>query len=276
MPVNEYNRHAPAEKRNGRHPHFPQQVAYTTTERGDTLFTILYYGSFILLIPGIILAFIAQILVKTTFKKYSSVQSKSGWLANEMSEMLLEKNDCNGVVVQSIPGDLTDNYNPSTDVLSLSESVYGKSSIAALGVAAHECGHACQKHSGSILLRLRSILVPITNIGSRLAVPVAILGLILEWMLAGTQNAGSYILTFGILLYSLSTIFALLTLPVEINASGRALSMLKQSEVLEKDELRGAKKVLTAAALTYVASLVVSILYLLRFIVLISASRKKR
>ena len=95
-------------------------------------------------------------------------------------------------------------------------------------------------------------------------------------MLAGTQNAGSYILTFGILLYSLSTIFALLTLPVEINASGRALSMLKQSEVLEKDELRGAKKVLTAAALTYVASLVVSILYLLRFIVLISASRKKR
>ena len=238
------------------------------------MFTILYYGSFILLIPGIILAFVAQILVKTTFKKYSSVQSRSGWVANEMSEMLLEKNDCNGVIVQSIPGDLTDNYNPSTDVLSLSESVYGKSSIAALGVAAHECGHAVQKHTGSFLMTLRSILVPITNIGSRLAVPVAIIGVILSFFI--NRQTADIVIAIGIAMYSLTTIFALVTLPVEIDASRRAIKMLSESGVLASDELRGAKKVLSAAAMTYVASLLMSLLYLLRFIAIIGMTRNRR
>ena len=240
------------------------------------MFYILYYGTFIILIPGIILAFIAQILVKTTFSKYSKRYASSGITADEASRKMLRDHNCVGVDVQPISGSLTDNYNPKTDVLSLSDSVYSSSSIAALGVAAHECGHACQQYENSFLLKLRSFLVPVTNIGSRLAVPVAIVGLILEWIMAGTQNFGSYVLAFGILLYSLSTIFALVTLPVEIGASSRAMKMLKEENFLEGKELSGARRVLTAAALTYVASLVVSFLYLLRFLILVSSSRKRK
>ena len=240
------------------------------------MFYILYYGTFIILIPGIILAFIAQILVKTTFSKYSKRYASSGITADEASRKMLRDHNCVGVDVQPISGSLTDNYNPKTDVLSLSDSVYSSSSIAALGVAAHECGHACQQYENSSLLKLRSFLVPVTNIGSRLAVPVAIVGLILEWIMAGTQNFGSYVLAFGILLYSLSTIFALVTLPVEIGASSRAMKMLKEENFLEGKELSGARRVLTAAALTYVASLVVSFLYLLRFLILVSSSRKRK
>ncbi len=194
-----------------------------------------------------------------------------------MSMMLLEKNNCQSVLVRRISGNLTDNYNPSTDVLSLSDATYGKTNIAALGVAAHECGHAVQKHTNSILLTLRSFLVPITNIGSRLAIPIAILGIILEWLLyteTGT-NIGTYVVGTGIFLYSLSTIFCLITLPVEIDASRRAIAMLKNTAVLEGAELRQASSVLYAAALTYVASLVTSFLYLLRFILILSNFRRR-
>ena len=238
----------------------------------------IYYGSLIILIPGIIFAFIAQIMVGATYKKYSKTDARSGWTADDMSRMFMERYDCNGVVVRQIEGELTDNYNPSTDVLSLSEGVYGKSSISALGVAAHECGHARQQHEGSFMMKLRSFLVPVTNIGSRLAVPVAILGIILEWLLggAGATNAGTYILCIGVILYSLSTVFALITLPVEIGASAKAMTMLDEQNILEKDERRGARKVLTAAALTYVASLMVSLLYLLRFLIIIAGVRGKK
>lgn len=236
-----------------------------------------YYGSFIILIPGIILSLIAQIMIKTSFSKYSKINARSGITADDASRILLRDYGCNGVAVRPINGNLTDNYNPSTDVLSLSSTVYGSSSIAALGVAAHECGHACQKHSGSFLLRLRSILVPVTNIGSRLAVPVALLGLILEAIIGGVgYNFGSYVLFAGIMLYSLTTIFALVTLPVELNASSRAIKMLKAENILTEDEVPCARKVLTAAALTYVASLVVSFLYLLRFIAMLTNMRGRR
>ena len=237
----------------------------------------IYYGSMIILIPGIILSIWAQFRIKSSFNKYSKIEAKSRWTANEMSMMLLEKNGCKGVAVRRIHGNLTDNYNQSTDVLSLSDSTYGNTSIAALGVAAHECGHAVQKHSGSLLLAIRSFLVPVTNIGSKLAVPIAILGVILEYLFyteSGT-NIGSYVLAFGILLYSLSTIFALITLPVELDASKRAIKMLKDSAVLEGEEIGQARSVLYAAALTYVASLVVSFLYLIRFLAILSRFRKR-
>ncbi|MDD7214000.1 MAG: zinc metallopeptidase [Clostridia bacterium] len=240
------------------------------------LYYILYYGTFIIIVPGLLLAIIAQIAIKVNYKRYSKVDAKSGWTAEEMSEMFAERYDMNGVTVQPIKGDLTDNYNPSTDVLSLSESVYGKSSVAALGVAAHECGHAAQQHSGSILLRLRTILVPVTNIGSKLAVPVAVVGLIISW-LATNSDAGWYVVCVGIALYSLATIFALITLPVEFNASHRGLKMLREQAVLDDRELKKARKVLTCAALTYVASFIVTFLYLLRFIVIMAGlSGKKR
>lgn len=234
---------------------------------------ILSYASLIIIVPGVIFAFVAQLLVRSAYKKYSKVEARSGWTADDMSRMFMERYDCNGVTVEPIKGDLTDNYNPSTDVISLSETVYGKSTIAALGVAAHECGHARQQHEGSFMMALRKVLVPATNIGSNLAVPLVILGLLLEFWL-GTV-VGTYFWVAGVVLYSMSTIFALVTLPVEIGASSRAMKMLEEQNVLEKDERRGARKVLSAAALTYVAALLVSLLYLLRFLIIIAGTRRK-
>lgn len=237
---------------------------------------LIYYGSLVILIPGIIFSIIAQIKIRTSYAKYSRVHARSGISADSMSRRFISAYDLHGVTVQPINGELTDNYNPKNDVLSLSQGVFGSDSIAALGVAAHECGHACQKRDGSFMLTLRSVLVPVTNIGSRLAVPVAILGVLLEWMIGGTgENFGSYVVAFGILLYSLTSIFALVTLPVEFNASHRALKMLDEQGVLESDELRGARKVLSAAAMTYVASLIISLLYLLRFIAILGSVRKR-
>lgn len=235
---------------------------------------ILSYASLIIIVPGVIFAFVAQLLVRSAHKKYSKVEARSGWTADDMSRMFMERYDCNGVTVEPIKGDLTDNYNPSTDVISLSETVYGKSTIAALGVAAHECGHARQQHEGSFMMALRKVLVPATNIGSNLAVPLVILGLLLEFWL-GTV-VGTYFWVAGVVLYSMSTIFALVTLPVEIGASSRAMKMLEEQNVLEKDERRGARKVLSAAALTYVAALLVSLLYLLRFLIIIAGTRRKK
>lgn len=235
---------------------------------------ILSYASLIIIVPGVIFAFVAQLLVRSAYKKYSKVEARSGWTADDMSRMFMERYDCNGVTVEPIKGDLTDNYNPSTDVISLSETVYGKSTISALGVAAHECGHARQQHEGSFMMALRKVLVPATNIGSNLAVPLVILGLLLEFWL-GTV-VGTYFWVAGVVLYSMSTIFALVTLPVEIGASSRAMKMLEEQNVLEKDERRGARKVLSAAALTYVAALLVSLLYLLRFLIIIAGTRRKK
>lgn len=230
----------------------------------------------IILIPGIILSVIAQIKIKTSFAKYSKIKARSGWTADEMSRMFIERYDLNGVVVRPVAGNLTDNYNPTNDVLSLSQSVYSNTSIAALGVAAHECGHARQEHGGSLMMKFRKLLVPVTNVGSRLAVPVAVLGVILDWLIGGSgANFGKYVICFGVALYSLTTIFALVTLPIEIDASRKGLKMLREQGVLERDECAGAKKVLTAAAMTYVASLVVSFLYLLRFIVILSNFRRR-
>lgn len=238
---------------------------------------ILSYASLIIIVPGVIFAFVAQLLVRSAYKKYSKVEARSGWTADDMSRMFMERYDCNGVTVEPIKGDLTDNYNPSTDVISLSETVYGKSTIAALGVAAHECGHARQQHEGSFMMALRKVLVPVTNIGSNLAVPLVVFGLLLElWIGGTTSNAGTYFWVAGVVLYSMSTLFALVTLPVEIGASSRAMKMLDEQNVLEKDERRGARKVLSAAALTYVAALLVSLLYLLRFLIIIAGTRRKK
>lgn len=237
-------------------------------------FYYLYYASAIILIPGIIFSLYAQFRVNSTFKKYSKVSSLSNWTASDMSRMLLEKNGINYVSVQRTRGHLTDNYNPSTEVLSLSDSTYNSNSIAALGVAAHEVGHAVQKKEGYFLLKLRSTLVAVTNIGSRLAIPLAVLGIILEIFATSTSSfsytLGEFIVASAILAYSLSSIFAFITLPVEFNASKRASAMLYQSGVLTEAETRQANQVLWAAAMTYVASLVLSLLYLLRFILILS------
>ncbi len=232
-----------------------------------------YWWSYIIIIPGILLAIFAQSLVSSTYKKYSRVSARSGWTAEHLSEKLLADNGCM-VRIGRIKGNLTDNYNPATKVLSLSQSTFGSDGIAALGVAAHEVGHAVQDEEGYIPLRLRSVLVPVVNFGSGLAIPLLLIGVLLELFIENPM-VGNVFITLAIVAYSLATVFSLITLPVEFNASRRAMAMLRESGALEEEELRGARKVLTAAALTYVASLLVSLLYLLRFILIASQFRRR-
>ena len=236
------------------------------------MFYFIYYASFIVVLPGILFALICQLLVTIRFKKYSRVQSSSQWTANEMSDMLLEKQGIRSVEIRKVDGSLTDNYNPSTDVLSLSESVYSGTDIASLGVAAHECGHAVQKHTGSFLLTLRSVLVPVTNIGSRLSMPLIVLGLVLS----GLGQIFYYVALAGVACYGLCVVFQLVTLPTEFNASHRALRAIEESALLLPEEQTAAKRVLTAAALTYVAALSVTIMQFLRLLLIVTGGNRRR
>ena len=222
-----------------------------------------YDWTMILVIPGLLLGLYAQFKVKSTFDRYSRVRTKSGLTAEAAARMLLSRGGSTNVTISRVNGSLTDHYDPSSKTLRLSDSVYGSDSVAAVGVAAHECGHALQEHDGYGLLKLRTALVPVVNIGSGLYLPIFMAGLLFSW--EPLQLA-------GILCFALTLLFSLVTLPVEINASKRALGMLEG--VLDAEELQGAKAVLSAAALTYLASVISSALQLLRLI-LISRSRSR-
>lgn len=222
-----------------------------------------YDWTMILVIPGLLLGLYAQFKVKSTFDRYSRVRTKSGLTAEAAARMLLSRGGSTNVTISRVNGSLTDHYDPSSKTLRLSDSVYGSDSVAAVGVAAHECGHALQEHDGYGLLKLRTALVPVVNIGSSLYLPIFMAGLLFSW---------EPLQTVGILCFGLTLLFSLVTLPVEINASKRALGML--DGVLEAEELQGAKAVLSAAALTYLASVISSALQLLRLI-LISRSRSR-
>ena len=235
----------------------------------------LYYGSAIIILPGLIFSIFANVKIKTTFNKYNKVSTLKGEGASTIAYNLLLQSGC-PTNVDMVEGHLSDHYNPKTKVLSLSRTTFSSNSVASVAVAAHEAGHAVQDNEGYFLLKLRSFIVPFVNIGSYLAFPLAIIGVILEYFaLKSTGTIGSILIGLGILLYSLSTIFALITLPVELNASKRALQMLLDYGYITKGEKKQMQKVLFAAALTYVASLVVSILYLLRFLLIIASIRKK-
>ena len=222
-----------------------------------------YDWTMILVIPGLLLGLYAQFKVKSTFDRYSRVRTKSGLTAEAAARMLLSRGGSTNVTISRVNGSLTDHYDPSSKTLRLSDSVYGSDSVAAVGVAAHECGHALQEHDGYGLLKLRTALVPVVNIGSSLYLPIFMAGLLFSW---------EPLQTVGILCFGLTLLFSLVTLPVEINASKRALGMLEG--VLDAEELQGAKAVLSAAALTYLASVISSALQLLRLI-LISRSRNR-
>lgn len=222
-----------------------------------------YDWTMILVIPGLLLGLYAQFKVKSTFDRYSRVRTKSGLTAEAAARMLLSRGGSTNVTISRVNGSLTDHYDPSSKTLRLSDSVYGSDSVAAVGVAAHECGHALQEHDGYGLLKLRTALVPVVNIGSSLYLPIFMAGLLFSW---------EPLQMVGILCFGLTLLFSLVTLPVEINASRRALGML--DGVLEAEELRGARAVLSAAALTYLASVISSALQLLRLI-LISRSRNR-
>lgn len=215
--------------------------------------------SYLLVLISLVISLIVQMNIKATYSKYQDVRSGRSISGADAARRILDANGLYNVQIQQIGGELTDHFDPRTNVVSLSTNVYHGTSLAAVGVAAHEVGHAIQFAQQYAPMRLRSAIVPVTNIGSRLFYPVILLGMILGM---------PQLLDFGILLFSLVVVFQFVTLPVEFNASSRALSSLGQLCILDTDELRGSKKVLSAAALTYVAALVTSLLQLIRLLAL--------
>lgn len=214
----------------------------------------------LLVLPTIILGLIAQIRVKTTYSKYSAINNSSSLTGAAIANMILERSGVMGVIVRPTSGELTDNYNPKEGTVNLSQGVYGSDSIAAIGIAAHECGHAIQHDRGYFPVKLRSALVPVVNISNTLSWIVIIVGLAM---------ASDKIAMIGVIIMAAATLFYLVTLPVELNASRRAMKQIEEMGVATKDDLKGIKKVLTAAAMTYITALLTSAMSLLRVFLLV-------
>ena len=223
-------------------------------------------SSYILVIIGMLLSLLASGKVKTTFSKYSKVRSMSGLTGEETAGRILRNSGIYDVRIERISGDLTDHYDPRSKTLRLSDSVYNNTSVAAIGVAAHECGDAIQHDKGYIPLKLRGSFVPVANFGAAAAWPIILVGILL--------GESQSLITFGIILFSAAVLFQIITLPVEFNASRRAVRILDDTGILAESEIKGTKKVLTAAALTYVAGAAASILQLLRLILLFGGRRR--
>jgi len=224
----------------------------------------MYFGdaTFILLIPAIILALYAQARVKGTYAKYARVMAQSGLTGAEAARSLLNTGGAGDVAVERIEGRLTDNYDPRKKILRLSEDVYGGRSLAALGIAAHETGHALQHHNHYAPLQFRNGFFPVANLGSTLAFPLFFIGLL-------TSSRGpSILMDIGILLFTAAVLFSVVTLPVEFNASKRAIAILQTQGLLNGQEIIGARRVLSAAALTYVAATTMALLQLVRMLMI--------
>lgn len=228
----------------------------------------------ILIVPCLILSLIASASVKSRFNKYSRILSSSGLTGAEAARRVLQANGVTGIVIQPTGGNLTDNFNPKTGTINLSQPVYGSTSVAAIGVACHEAGHACQYASNYVPLTLRNMIIPITNIGAKLSWPLIILGLVLS-SVSQFGDKGIYFAYAGVLCFAFSTLFQLLTLPTELNASRRAMKAIRESHMLAENELSGARRVLTAAAMTYVAALATSIAQLLRLLLLVNRRSRR-
>ncbi len=217
--------------------------------------------TYILVLIGVVISMVASMRVKSTFQKYSRVRSKTNMTGAQAAQRVLNSAGIHDVTIRHVSGDLTDHYDPRNKTLNLSDPVYGSASVAAIGVAAHECGHAIQHQQGYSPLSIRSALVPVANFGSAISWPLILAGLFLG-------GAGSTLCKIGILLFSAAVLFQLVTLPVEFNASFRAVRILGQTGILGEQELPYTKKVLKAAALTYVAGAAAAILQLLRLLIL--------
>ncbi|MBO5452919.1 MAG: zinc metallopeptidase [Clostridia bacterium] len=223
-----------------------------------------YYSSYVIFVlPAILLAMYAQMKVTSTFSRYSKVTSRGGNTAAQIAEKILRMHGITNVNVERVTGNLTDHYDPRSHTLRLSDSVYGSTSVAAIGVAAHEAGHAIQHNTGYFPIKLRNMVLPVANIGSQAAIPLAILGLILS---------ANVLVEIGIILFTAVVAFQIITLPVEFNASRRAINILESNYLLDAEETKGASKVLKAAALTYVAAAATAIGNLLR---LLSIARRR-
>lgn len=222
--------------------------------------------TYVLIIIGVLLSLAASAKVKSTYARYSREQSLSGMTGAQAAQKILNTAGIYDVRIQHVAGNLTDHYDPRNKTLSLSDSVYGNASVAAVGVAAHECGHAIQHDRGYAPLKFRSFLVPVANFGAKISWPLILLGI----LFGGSQT----LVQIGILCFSLAVLFQIVTLPVEFNASNRAVALLSETGILYEDELRKTRKVLSAAALTYVAAAAASILQLLRLVLLFGNRRR--
>lgn len=232
------------------------------------------YLYLILVLPAVIFSLWASIRVNTTFKKYSKIRSMRGITGAEAARRVLDANGLQHIRIEQIPGNLTDHYDPRSDVIRLSESVYGNTSVAAVGVACHEAGHAVQHAENYAPVKIRAAIIPVTNIGSRLAIPLIILGILLNSLASAPEFL--VIAYIGVACYGLCTLFQLVTLPTEFDASRRALRCIESYGILGSEEIGGARRVLTAAAMTYVASLAVSLMQLLRLFLMVSGNSRRR
>ena len=235
---------------------------------GYGMYNGFYSFSYLLVIIGAVLCLLASARVKSTYKKYAKVRSASGMTGAQAAEMILRRNGVLGVTVQHVAGELTDHYDPARGVVNLSDATYNSTSVAAIGVAAHECGHVIQHETGYLPLKIRTALVPVANIGSNIGIWIVMIGVIL-----GMNDTLAMI---GVYLFSFGVLFQLVTLPVEFNASRRALVMLQDYGMLGQEEIRGSRSVLSAAAMTYVASAAASVLQLLRLLMIVNNGRRRR
>lgn len=226
----------------------------------------------VLVLPAVIFAMICSARVQSTFKKYSSVPAASGMTGAQAAQAVLDANGVTGVRIEHVPGNLTDHYDPRSNVIRLSDNVINGTSAAAVGVAAHEAGHAVQHAVGYFPIKIRNAIIPITNIGSKLAIPLFLIGLVLTYY--GQQYV--WIAYAGLICYAACLLFQLVTLPTEFNASSRALAAIRSSGRFDAQEVSASKKVLSAAAMTYVASLAVTLMTFLRLLVLLSGARGRR
>ena len=238
----------------------------------------LYVITIISFVPIVLAGFIASAAVNATFRKYSSTPSPNGLTAAQAARNMLNENGLQHVSIQRIGGNLTDNFNPKTGVVSLSQTVYGSTSIAAVGVACHECGHAVQHDKGYVFARVRMALVPVLNIANRLLMPIMLIGMMLGFLAYSPLmgKLGMIFVIAGLIIFGLSALFALVTLPTELNASRRALTTLKDCGAYSGEELAAARKVLTAAAMTYVVSFLLSLVQFLRFFAIILMNTRRR
>ena len=221
----------------------------------------------VFIVPCIIITLICQVKVQSTFSKYSKMRNSRNITGAQAAEYVLRQNGVTGVRIEHVSGSMTDHFDPRTNVIRLSDTVYNSNSVAAVGVACHEAGHAVQHAEGYLPNKIRSIILPMAKIGSQLSWILILLGLVF------TAKVGFVLLYIGIVLFSLSVLFTIATLPVEFNASKRALECIKQSDLLYGDEYTGAKRTLQAAAMTYVASALTAIMQLLRLIVIARSRR---
>ncbi len=242
------------------------------------MFFGLFWGDWtiIVLLPAMIFAFWAQFKVQSTFKKFDKITTRSRMTGAEAARRILDSNGLYDVRVEHINGHLNDHFDPRDNVIRLSDATYGSTSVAALGVAAHEAGHAVQHATGYIPIRIRGAVIPVTRLGSMMSMPLFFIGLLVIGFAEIDPIIGEYLMFGGILFFSLSTVFQLVTLPVEFNASSRALKTLESSGMLYGEEVDGAKSVLSAAAMTYVAALATSIATLIRFILIAASASNRR